>query len=226
MSDSELRDALRTYDRNDLASVVRTVSILERQAQRRKLALPSMEVLKKLPTWRVEGTSVEAHGITPQTKCYSFGPLRDWHLDGVISKRAMRVQSWAESGVVQDVFQRCCPRLPLGRILPPKEKPLRALDQDGVRMISDSIKRVGMVQPIHIDEGRHLIDGQHRLAAAKLLKWKEVPVWMVVFHEDGQRMQAQVVRDMLHGRIQPIQLQDNRVVDGLHRLRQAQEEDE
>ena len=50
----------------------------------------------------------------------------------------------------------------------------READPDGVQELVDSISKVGLLNPITIDQEHTLIAGLHRLEAAKLLGWTEI----------------------------------------------------
>lgn len=50
----------------------------------------------------------------------------------------------------------------------------RSLDADHVRELADSIRELGLLNPITIDSENTLIAGLHRLEAARRLGWKEV----------------------------------------------------
>lgn len=49
-------------------------------------------------------------------------------------------------------------------------------DMGNIKMLADSIKEVGLLHPIVVDESGRLIAGERRLAACKLLGWLNVPV--------------------------------------------------
>ena len=50
----------------------------------------------------------------------------------------------------------------------------READQEAVQELMDSISRVGLLNPITVDQEYTLIAGLHRLQAAKLLGWSEI----------------------------------------------------
>lgn len=50
----------------------------------------------------------------------------------------------------------------------------RELDTDHVRELADSIKELGLLNPLTVDKENVLIAGLHRLEAVKLLEWPEV----------------------------------------------------
>jgi ParB family chromosome partitioning protein len=52
---------------------------------------------------------------------------------------------------------------------------LRGTNEDNIREIAESIKDIGLINPISIDSDYHLITGFHRLQAHKLLGLKQIP---------------------------------------------------
>lgn len=50
----------------------------------------------------------------------------------------------------------------------------READQDAVQKLADSISKVGLINPITVDQEYTLIAGLHRLEAAKRLGWTEI----------------------------------------------------
>lgn len=50
----------------------------------------------------------------------------------------------------------------------------RELDGDHVRELADSIRELGLLNPVTVDKENYLIAGLHRLEAVKLLEWPEV----------------------------------------------------
>lgn len=50
----------------------------------------------------------------------------------------------------------------------------RSLDPNHVKKLADSIRELGLLNPVTIDQGNHLIAGLHRLEAARLLGWEKV----------------------------------------------------
>ncbi len=57
-----------------------------------------------------------------------------------------------------------------------------------ISSLADSISKVGLINPIIIDEDNNLIAGYRRLCACRSLGWKEVEVKMVVFKGDQIKM--------------------------------------
>ena len=56
-------------------------------------------------------------------------------------------------------------------------------DMGNVRVLADSIAEVGLLHPVVVTEDHKLIAGQRRLAACKMLGWRDVPVNVVPLTE-------------------------------------------
>ena len=50
----------------------------------------------------------------------------------------------------------------------------REANPEAVHKLADSISKVGLINPITVDQGYTLIAGLHRLEAAKMLGWAEI----------------------------------------------------
>lgn len=71
-------------------------------------------------------------------------------------------------------------------------------DLGDVEALAGSIRRLGMLEPIVITPDGELVLGARRLAAVKLLGWREVPVWIVPAVTDRLRILRAVVDDHEH----------------------------
>jgi len=62
-----------------------------------------------------------------------------------------------------------------------KVKDIKVLDRfrkkyEGIEDLSESMERLGLIEPIVVDENNVLIAGERRLRAARILKWEEIEV--------------------------------------------------
>lgn len=64
----------------------------------------------------------------------------------------------------------------------------RAVDGATVEKLAESMQQVGLINPITVDYGYHLIAGAHRVAAAKKLGWDTMPCTML----DMEELQAKL----------------------------------
>ena len=67
----------------------------------------------------------------------------------------------------------------INKVEPNREQPRRKFDEDALQELADSIKQIGVLEPLIVqDRGKHyeIIAGERRWRAAKLAGLKEVPV--------------------------------------------------
>lgn len=76
------------------------------------------------------------------------------------------------------------------------EESRRNIDWGVVDKLVESIKEIGLLNPITIDEGYKLIAGAHRLAAAKKLGWTQIPCTMINI-EDLQAKLAELDENLV-----------------------------
>jgi hypothetical protein len=67
--------------------------------------------------------------------------------------------------------------LPLDLIKPRPSQDIRPIDQDHVLSLMESIRILGLLQPIYVDKYYHLIAGAHRFTAYQRLYEEEGKVW-------------------------------------------------
>jgi DNA modification methylase len=78
--------------------------------------------------------------------------------------------------------------------LKPYARNARTHSRRQIRKIAASIERFGFVNPVLIDESSQIIAGHGRVAAAKLLGWREVPT-LRVEHLDEAEKRAYILAD-------------------------------
>lgn len=69
-------------------------------------------------------------------------------------------------------------RLPIEDIRPNPNQPRKTFDDEGLEELADSIKQVGLIQPLvvrRVSDGYELVAGERRLRACKLLGMHEIP---------------------------------------------------
>ena len=74
-------------------------------------------------------------------------------------------------------------KIAVNRISVEKEERIRQ-DQGDIRALAESIRKVGLLNPIIVDEEYRLVAGFRRLAACRVLGWEEIEVRVVPFGED------------------------------------------
>jgi ParB family chromosome partitioning protein len=85
-------------------------------------------------------------------------------------------------------------------------QPRQAIDKDGLEELAQSIKRLGVLQPIRvrpIEDHYHLIAGQRRWMAARMLGLAEIPA-VVVQTEDNQVLLEALIENIQREDLNPI----------------------
>lgn len=65
-------------------------------------------------------------------------------------------------------------QIALTSLQPAKYNPKRRVDPKGLRPLVASLEKLGLLYPVLITSGMEVIDGHRRIAAAKVLGWKEI----------------------------------------------------
>lgn len=87
-------------------------------------------------------------------------------------------------------------RIPIERIIVDKEERVR-VDLGDIAGLRDSISKLGLLNPIVIDENDRLVAGYRRLTACRELGWREVDVRIVAFEGDLLReLDAEVAENV------------------------------
>lgn len=76
----------------------------------------------------------------------------------------------------------------------PYSKNARTHSKKQIKQIADSILEFGFTNPVLIDESNNVLAGHGRLAAARLLEWKEVPT-LSITHLSEKQKRAYIVAD-------------------------------
>ncbi|MER8918123.1 site-specific DNA-methyltransferase [Mesorhizobium sp. M0761] len=76
----------------------------------------------------------------------------------------------------------------------PYSKNARMHSKKQIKQIADSILEFGFTNPVLIDESNNVLAGHGRLAAARLLGWKEVPT-LSITHLNEKQKRAYIVAD-------------------------------
>lgn len=93
--------------------------------------------------------------------------------------------------------------LPINKIQPNKKQPRQIFDEDAILELSESLKEVGLLQPIVVrktGQNYELIMGERRLRAAKLAGFKEIPALVKTTDDDD------MLRDALLENLHRVQL--------------------
>ena len=97
--------------------------------------------------------------------------------------------------------------LPLIKIEPNRTQPRTHFDEDALQELADSIKQVGFLQPILVQDRKtyyEIIAGERRWRAAKLLGLKEVPVIVKELSEQEQ-FEISLIENIQRDALNPIE---------------------
>ncbi len=109
-----------------------------------------------------------------------------------LKDKGAKNQAAASAENTQDE-KRTLEQVPIDSIRPNPNQPRKTFDDEGLEELSDSIRQVGLIQPLvvrRMDGFYELVAGERRLRACKLLGLKEVPclVQQDVYEEDSAMM--------------------------------------
>jgi len=107
--------------------------------------------------------------------------------------------------VVKEVIKEM--KLKVTEIEPNREQPRRNFDEDALIELSESIKQVGLIQPIVVqkrDDYYEIVAGERRWRAAKLAGIKEVPV-IIKEYTDQEIMEVALIENIQREDLNPIE---------------------
>lgn len=90
---------------------------------------------------------------------------------------------------------------------PNRKQPRRNFDEDTLQELSDSIKQVGMIQPILVQDRKdhyEIIAGERRWRAAKIAGLKEIPV-IIRDYSDQEIMEISLIENIQREDLNPIE---------------------
>ncbi len=98
-------------------------------------------------------------------------------------------------------------RIPIERIVVDKEERVR-VELGDIAGLRDSISKLGLLNPIVIDENDRLVAGYRRLTACRELGWREVDVRIVSFEGDLLReLDAEVAENVFRKDFTPAEVE-------------------
>ena len=88
----------------------------------------------------------------------------------------------------------------ISKIIPNKNQPRQIFVEDGMNELVESIQENGILQPLSvrkIEDGKYeLIAGERRLRAAKKIKLKTVPVYVIKVDSDEQMLKLALIENI------------------------------
>lgn len=131
-------------------------------------------------------------------------------IDALIPTKSRRVVAAANKNVdsnkeTENVSRETLVNINL--IEPNKEQPRQHFDEQALQELSDSIKQIGIIQPIVVqkkDKYYVIIAGERRWRAAKLAGLKEVPV-IIKDYSDKEIMEIALIENIQRENLNPIE---------------------
>ncbi|MGI5990178.1 MAG: ParB/RepB/Spo0J family partition protein [Lachnospiraceae bacterium] len=97
--------------------------------------------------------------------------------------------------------------VPISMVEPNKNQPRKTFDEDSLRELADSIKNVGVIQPLIVQKNGdfyEIIAGERRWRAARMAGLKTVPV-LVREYTDRNRMEIALIENIQREDLNPIE---------------------
>ena len=98
-------------------------------------------------------------------------------------------------------------RLKITMVEPNRKQPRKNFDEDSLQELCDSIKQVGMIQPILVqnrNDHYEIIAGERRWRAAKMAGLKEIPV-IIRDYSDQEIMEISLIENIQREDLKPIE---------------------
>ena len=97
--------------------------------------------------------------------------------------------------------------VPISMVEPNKDQPRKVFNEDSLRELADSIKNVGVIQPLIVEKNGdfyEIIAGERRWRAARMAGLKTVPV-LVREYTDRNRMEIALIENIQREDLNPIE---------------------
>ncbi|MCL1839333.1 MAG: ParB/RepB/Spo0J family partition protein [Propionibacteriaceae bacterium] len=98
--------------------------------------------------------------------------------------------------------------LPVARILPNPKQPREAFDEDALTELSESIKEIGLLQPIVVrpigDNSYELVMGERRLRAAKMAGFEVIPA-IIRRTQDHELLRDALLENLQRQQLNPLE---------------------
>ncbi len=99
-------------------------------------------------------------------------------------------------------------KIPIKSIKPNPNQPRRDFDENALAELSASIKEKGVVTPITVreaDNGYELVAGERRWRAAKKLRLRAIPAYVVVIKNDAEMMEMALIENIQREDLNPLE---------------------
>ena len=99
-------------------------------------------------------------------------------------------------------------KIPIKSIKPNPKQPRRDFDENALAELAASIKEKGVVTPITVreaDNGYELVAGERRWRAAKKLRLRAIPAYVVVIKNDAEMMEMALIENIQREDLNPLE---------------------
>jgi len=99
-------------------------------------------------------------------------------------------------------------KIPIKSIKPNPKQPRRDFDENALAELAASIKEKGVVTPITVREaenGYELVAGERRWRAAKKLRLRAIPAYVVVIKNDAEMMEMALIENIQREDLNPLE---------------------
>ena len=99
-------------------------------------------------------------------------------------------------------------KIPIKSIKPNPNQPRRDFDENALAELAASIKEKGVVTPITVreaDNGYELVAGERRWRAAKKLRLRDIPAYVVVIKNDAEMMEMALIENIQREDLNPLE---------------------
>jgi ParB family chromosome partitioning protein len=97
--------------------------------------------------------------------------------------------------------------LPLDQVFPNPDQPRTNMDEDGISELADSIKQVGVLQPVIVrprDAGYQIIAGERRWRAARVAGLETIPV-RIMHADETQSLELALIENLQRQDLNPVE---------------------
>jgi ParB family chromosome partitioning protein len=126
--------------------------------------------------------------------------------DAVGEAKAKMEAERSETAVTQDKMEQET-LVKITMVEPNRKQPRKSFDEDTLQELSDSIRQVGVIQPILVqnrDDHYEIIAGERRWRAAKLAGLKEIPV-IIRNYTEQEIMEISLIENIQREDLNPIE---------------------
>ena len=99
-------------------------------------------------------------------------------------------------------------KVPIKNINPNPNQPRHSFNNNALKELAASIKEKGIVTPVTVrkaDNGYELVAGERRWRAAKMLKLKSIPAYIIAIKNDAEMMEMALIENIQREDLNPLE---------------------